>query len=408
MRFTKTATVILILLLAPAAGSVAGESADTTDLAATARQIAQESLVVDTHIDMPHRLHESWADVTTLVPDRNFDYERGRKGGLDVPFMSIYTPADMEEQGGAFELANQLIDNVEALVGRAPEKFALAHSTAQVGKARTQGQMALALGMENGTPIQGDLARLRHFYDRGIRYVTLAHSLSNHISDSSYDENRPWGGLSPFGREVVAEMNRLGIMIDVSHLSDDAFYQIMELSGAPVVATHSSARHFTPGFERNMSDEMIRILAENGGVIMINFGSSFLTNEARKWYEAMGEARDEWMEETGNEREAPETEAWQDAYRKANPLPFATLEQLADHFDHVIGLVGVGHVGIGSDYDGVGDSLPLGMKDVSAYPNLVEEFLRRGYAREDIEAILGGNLMRVWRAVEAHAKSRAE
>lgn len=409
MRTLKLAAAFVAAALIPGSGLLAGEAENAeTDLSLNARQIAQRALLVDTHIDMPYRLHKSWADVTSSAPDRNFDYERGKLGGLDVPFMSIYTPAEMEEQGGAFELANQLIDSVEALVGRAPEKFAMVRSTTQVDEAHAQAKMALALGMENGTPIEGDLAKLRHFSNRGIRYVTLAHSLSNHISDSSYDENRPWGGLSPFGREVVAEMNRLGIMIDVSHLSDDAFNQVMELSGAPVIASHSSARHFTPGFERNMSDEMIRTLAEHGGVIMINFGSSFLTKEARKWYEIMGEARDEWMEETGNVRDTPETEAWEDAYREANPLPFATLDDLADHFDHVIDLVGVEYVGIGSDYDGVGDSLPVGMKDVSAYPRLVEEFLRRGYSRDDIEAILGGNLMRVWRAVEAHAASLAE
>jgi membrane dipeptidase len=372
-------------------------------LNARAQTIAQRALLVDTHVDMPYRLEEGWADVTVLAPDRDFDYERGHKGGLNVPFMSIYTPAEMEESGGAYELANQLIDSVEALAGRAPEKFMLVHSTADVEEARSRGQMALALGMENGTPIEGDLDKLRHFHKRGVRYVTLAHSKSNHISDSSYDENRQWEGLSAFGLEVVAEMNRLGMMVDVSHLSDDAFYKVLEISGAPVIASHSSARHFTPDWERNMGDEMIRALAEKGGVVMINFGSSFLIQAAREWYDTMSAERDRWLEENSAEMDSPETEAWQETYREANPMPFASLEQLADHFDHVIGLVGVEHVGIGSDFDGVGDSLPVGMKSVSDYPNLVEEFLRRGYSEADIEAILGGNLMRVWRAVEAHA-----
>jgi membrane dipeptidase len=146
--------------------------------------------------------------------------------------------------------------------------------------------MSLPLGMENGSPIAGDLANLQHFYDRGIRYVTLAHSLSNHLSDSSYDTNRQWGGLSEFGREAIAAMNRLGIMVDVSHVSDDAFWQIMELSAAPAIASHSSARHFTPGFERNMSDEMIVALAKNGGVIQINFGSTFVNQVSRDYGEA--------------------------------------------------------------------------------------------------------------------------
>jgi membrane dipeptidase len=381
------------------------ETSQEVDLATSALLISQRTLLVDTHVDMPYRLEEGWADVTISAPDRNFDYPRGRTGGLNVPFMSIYTPAEMEETGGAYQLANQLIDSVEALTGRAPGKFAMVHSTAQVEGAGFRGLMGLALGMENGTPIEGDLDKLRHFHNRGVRYITLAHSMSNHIADSSYDENRRWKGLSPFGKEVVAEMNRLGIMVDISHVSDEAFYQVLEISGAPVIASHSSARYFTPGWERNMSDEMIKALAENGGVIMINFGSSFLTNEARLWYESMDEVREAWSAESGFPEDSPETEAWQLAYREEHPFPFATVSDLADHFDRVIALVGVEHVGIGSDFDGVGDSLPVGMKGVSDYPNLVEEFLRRGYSEEAIQAILGANLMRVWREVETYAAS---
>jgi len=403
---TRMAMTLALGLMAAAALQAQDEPAGEADLAATARAIAQRAVLVDTHVDMPYRLQAGWADVTESVPDRDFDYPRARQGGLDVPFMSIYTPAEKEEEGGAYALANLLIDSVEALAGRRPDGLAVVHSTGEVEKARSEGRMALALGMENGSPIEGDMEKLRHFHQRGIRYITLAHSLSNHISDSSYDENRQWNGLSPFGREVVAEMNRLGIMVDVSHLSDDAFYQVLELSGAPVIASHSSARHFTPGWERNMSDDMIKALAGNGGVIMINFGSSFLTNEARLWYEAMGDARDAWSAESGHAPDGPEAEAWQDAYRQANPFPFASLSDLADHFDHVIELVGVQHVGVGSDFDGVGDSLPVGMKSVADYPNLVEELLRRGYGEDDIEAILGGNLMRVWRTVERYAASQ--
>ena len=406
MRTFAQTTIALLTLAALASGiSAQAQPGEESDLAATARQIARESLLVDTHIDMPYRLQEGWADVTGVAPDRNFDFERARFGGLDVPFMSIYTPAEMEETGGAYLLANQLIDYVEALVGRAPDKFAMAHSTADVEDAQSQGLIALALGMENGSPIEGDLEKLRHFHERGIRYVTLAHSLSNHIADSSYDENRPWDGLSPCGEEGVSEMNRLGIMIDVSHLSDAAFHDVLDVTAAPVIASHSSARHFTPGWERNMSDDMIKALAANGGLIMINFGSTFLTQAAREWHAAMSTARDAWTEESGFHEDSPEASEWQKQYRKKSPFPFATVSDLADHFDHVIALVGVEYVGIGSDYDGVGDSLPEGLKDVSSYPALVLEFLRRGYAREDIEAILGGNLMRVWRAVEAHAAS---
>ncbi|MEJ8566981.1 dipeptidase [Elongatibacter sediminis] len=370
------------------------------DLAASASQITQQSYLVDTHIDVPYRLKEQWSDVSHRTDGGDFDYERARQGGLDLPFMSIYTPAESEDDGTAWQLANELIDSVEALAARAPKRFALARNTQEAENARQRGLIGLAMGMENGAPIDGELENLAYFKQRGISYITLAHSKSNHISDSSYDPEKKWNGLSPFGREVVAEMNRLGIMIDISHVSDEAFYDVLELSRAPVIASHSSARHFTPGFERNMSDDMIRALAANGGVIQINFGSSFLTSEARAWYERLSELREAWAESTGLPMEGDHASEWVATYREQNPMPYATLSDVVDHFDHVIGLVGVEHVGIGSDFDGVGDSLPEGIKDVSQYPALVEEFLRRGYETEDIEAILGGNLMRVWADVE--------
>lgn len=376
---------------------------DAQDLAASARAIAQRALIVDTHIDVPYRLHEGWVDVTRRTSGGEFDYERAQLGGLNIPFMSIYTPAESEAQGSSFQLANQLIDSVEALVGRAPDKFVMVRSTQQAEAARQSGLIGLALGMENGSPIAGKLENLRFFRDRGIRYITLAHSLSNHIADSSFDAQRPWKGLSPFGREVIGEMNRLGIIVDVSHISDQAFYQVLEISTVPVIASHSSARHFTPGFERNMSDEMIQALAKNGGVMQINFGSPFLTAAANGWLTAMMQARAAWLDATGNAPDSEPTSAWQEAYRQNNPLSFATLAEVVDHFDHVIGLVGYQHVGIGSDFDGVGDSLPEGLKDVAFFPALIEEFLRRGYPVDQIEAILGGNLMRVWRAVESAA-----
>jgi membrane dipeptidase len=376
--------------------------------AQTAAEIARSHMLVDTHIDVPYRLEEKWSDVTARTEDGDFDYERARRGGLDVPFMSIYTPAESEAEGTSFAIANRLIDRVEALVGRAPGKFALARNSRQAEQAVQSGLIGLAMGMENGSPLEGKLENLAFFRNRGISYVTLAHSRSNHISDSSYDEQRQWNGLSPFGREVVREMNRLGMMIDISHVTDEAFYQVLELSQVPVIASHSSARHFTPGWERNMSDDMIRALAARGGVIMINFGSSFLTEEARQWYDHMDEDRKLFLDQNGLDEHGPEAEQFSDDYRVEHPFPFATLDDVMAHFQHVIGLVGVAHVGIGSDFDGVGDSLPEGLKDVSHYPNLVEKFLEAGYSTEDIAAILGGNLMRVWRAAEDYAAATGD
>jgi membrane dipeptidase len=357
---------------------------------------------------VPYRLEESWEDVSVGTESGDFDYPRAKKGGLDIPFMSIYTPASMETADGDasknYQLANQLIDSVEAIVARAPDKFMLVHSTNDAKEAMRSNRIGLALGMENGSPINHDLENIRFFADRGVRYITLAHGKSNHISDSSYDDNRQWGGLSPFGKEVVAEMNRAGVMIDISHVTDDAFFQVMELSKVPVIASHSSPRKFTPGWERNMSDDMIRALAKNGGVIHINFGSGFLRQQSREWYETMDEKRTEYLNANGHDEHGSEAEQFEKDYRVKHPYPFATMDDLVASFEHVINLVGPEYVGIGSDFDGVGDSLPEGMKDVSYFPMLIEELLKKEYSVEVIRGILGGNLMRVWSEVEAHAK----
>lgn len=401
MNFSSVIGLAVIFTMT--ASTALGEE-KKADLASTAKIVAQKYMLVDTHVDVPYRLEDKWEDVTARTEEGDFDFERASQGGLNIPFMSIYTPAEPDEDGGSFELANRLIDSVEAMVGRAPEKFGVAKTPGQAETAMKQGLIGLAMGMENGSPLEGKLENVAFFRERGISYITLAHSLSNHISDSSYDEERKWNGLSPFGREVVAEMNRQGVMIDISHVSDEAFWQVLELSSVPVIASHSSARHFTPEWERNMSDEMIKALADRGGVIQINFGSSFLTEKARAWYDTMDEARDAYIEENGFDENGEEAENFRESYREDHSFPYATMDDLVANFQHVIDLVGVEHVGIGSDFDGVGDSLPVGMKDVSDYPNLIEALLKLEYSIEDIAGIMGGNLMRVWRAAESYAR----
>ncbi|ODS15738.1 dipeptidase [Pseudoalteromonas tetraodonis] len=365
-------------------------------------KLAHDTILIDTHIDVPYRIHDKWADVTKATEGGDFDYPRAVKGGLNAPFMSIYIPAhlEFEGKGKSFQLANQLIDGMEAIAQRAPDKFAIASSTSDIEAQFKQGKMSIAMGMENGSPIEGDLNNLQHFFDRGVRYITLAHSQSNHISDSSYDIRRKWKGLSPFGKELVKEMNNIGMLIDVSHISDDAFYQVMELSNTPVIASHSSLRKYTPGFERNMNDDMLLSLKKNGGVIQINFGSSFVTSKAGSWYDQLKSKKQTITEE--GKKVAKDFDAM---YRAKNPFPFASLEQVLDHIDHVVKLIGIEHVGIGSDYDGVGDSLPIGLKDVSSYPNLVQGLMDRGYSDSDIKKILSGNTLRVWKQAEQYAKS---
>ena len=384
------------------------QSCSESKISLNADEIAQDSLILDSHIDVPYRLwsqHLEGLEIDDISgpTSGDFDFIRARKGGLNVPFFSIYLPASTEEDGTSHKMANDLIDMIEDIVTLYPEKFLLIKSVDDLSSLTNKNIVGIALGMENGAPIEGDLSRVEYYYDRGIRYITLTHSKTNHISDSSYDEDIQWHGLSEFGKTLIEEMNRVGIMIDISHVNDEAFYQAIELSQVPVIASHSSLRHFTPGFERNVNDAMLNKLAEKGGVLQINFGSSFISQRPRDYMDLMnnflelkfGQSREGVSEEVINE-------ARKEFFSK-NKYPYATLDEVLDHFDRVINLVGVDHVGIGSDYDGVGDTLPIGLKDVSSYPSLIEGFLERGYSREDIDKILGGNLIRVWKEVEEYA-----
>jgi len=380
------------------------DKTETIEVQLDAKQIAKTVLITDTHIDVPYRLNNKYEDVSNATEGGDFDYPRAVSGGLNALFMSIYIPPVLETIGGSKELADKLIDSVEAIVQKSPTKFALAYTTEQMQENFNNGLISMPMGMENGSPIEGSFDNLMHFYDRGIRYITLAHSKANHISDSSYDPERPAKGLTDFGKKLVVEMNKIGIMVDVSHISDDAFYQVMEISKAPVIASHSSARHFTPGWERNMNDKMIKLLAKNDGVIQINFGSSFISQKSQDNYNAFKAAVEKFVGENSVAADSEQVKHFSLKYREQTPMAFASLDDVLDHFDHVKNLVGIDHIGIGSDYDGVGDSLPVGLKDVASYPNLIQGFIDRGYSNEDIEKILSGNLIRVWKKVEEYSE----
>ena len=372
-------------------------------------QIAQDSLILDSHIDVPYRLwrqHLQGLEIDDISgsTDGDFDFIRARKGGLNVPFFSIYLPASTQEDGTSHQMANELIDMVEDIVTLHPEKFILINSVADLGSITKKNIVGIALGMENGAPIQGDLSRVQYYFDRGIRYITLTHSKTNHISDSSYDENIQWHGLSEFGKSLIEEMNKVGIMVDISHVNDEAFYQAIELSQVPVIASHSSLRHFTPGFERNVDDAMLSKLAEKGGVIQINFGSSFISKRPRDYLVKMNSFLESRLGQNLEEISEQDIRETRSEFIANNPYPYASLDEVLDHFDRVMQLVGIDHIGIGSDYDGVGDTLPVGLKDVSTYPALIQGLLERGYSRKDIQKILGGNLIRVWKEVEEYAK----
>ena len=365
-----------------------------------ARELSQEFVIVDGHVDVPFRLEELAQkgepvdDVSKRTAKGDFDYERAREGGFDAPFMSIYTPAEAADEGRSKALADRLIDLVEELARLSPQKFEMARSAADVRRIAASGRIAFLLGMENGSPLEGSLANLDHFHKRGVRYITLCHGKDNDICDSSYDKSRTHRGLTSFGREVVLRMNELGVLVDVSHISDDSFWQVIKLTRAPVIASHSSMRYFVPGFERNISDEMVTAVGQNGGVVMINFGSSFLTHEANEHMQQRKELTQSIAAELGLKADAPEVELRLAEWAETHPLPYARVADVADHIDRAVRFAGIEHVGLGSDFDGVGDSLPVGLKSVADYPNLIAELLRRGYSESDVRKICGENVLR--------------
>jgi len=377
-----------------------------------ADSLAQAFIIVDGHVDLPYRLsvknfrlERDYLGIPVSTTEGDFDYVRAKKGGLDAPFMSIYIPSSNQDKPDMGKgLADDLINMIEGITREIPDKFALARTPAEIESNTAAGKISLPMGMENGAPIGHDLSNVKYFYDRGIRYITLTHGRDNQICDSSYDSTSTWNGLSPFGEQVVAEMNRLGIMVDISHVSDSAFYDVIKVTKVPVIASHSSCRHFTPGFQRNMSDDMIRALAKNGGVIQINFGASFLDSVARR-NDALRDSLEAILISKNLTSKDPAAQPIIDQFGKDHKELYSDVSRVADHIDHVVELVGVDHVGIGSDYDGVGDSLPLGLKDVSTYPNLIAALLKRGYTPEDIEKICYKNVFRVWnQVIEVSAK----
>jgi membrane dipeptidase len=399
-----SARLVAFLLGSSLLGACAAPS-----LEARAHALAQRFLIVDGHIDVPYRLQgqreagQPVDDVGRTTAGGDFDAPRARAGGLDAPFFSIYTPAEAAESGRSKALADELIDTCDALIAAHPETFALALSAADVRRIAAGGRIALLYGMENGSPLEGSLANLEHFQRRGVRYVTLCHGKDNDICDSSYDARRTHDGLSSFGLEVVRRMNELGVLIDVSHVSDASFWDVLAATRAPVIASHSSLRHFVPNWERNLSDEMVVALARNGGVAMINFGSTFLTHAANAHHYERTRALQEFAAAHGGP-DSPESMAFAANYDREHPFPRATVADAADHVERVIALAGIQHVGLGSDFDGVGDSLPTGLEDVSKYPNLLAELLRRGHSEADLAKLCGENALRVLAEAERVAR----
>jgi membrane dipeptidase len=413
----KFSSILIAVIYLVCIGCKENNSTSSSDekLRAKAHELTQKFILTDGHVDLPYRLRiknfrleRAYMGIPVSTAEGDFDYERAKKGGLDAPFMSIYIPSAYqlkEDKGKA--LADSLINMIRGIVDAHPDKFALA-GTPQDVEANTQaGKISLPLGMENGAPIGDDLANVKYFFDRGIRYVTLTHAKDNQICDSSYDSLNRWNGLSPFGERVVAEMNRVGMMVDISHVSDSTFYDVIKITKAPLIASHSSCRFYTPGFQRNMSDDMIRTLGRNGGVIQINFGASFLDSLARV-NRSLLDSLEKILTEKGLTSRDSAAQPIIDQFARNHVELYSDVERVADHIDRVVKLAGIDHVGIGSDYDGVGDTLPIGLKDVSDYPNLIYVLLKRGYSDEDIEKICSKNVFRVWNKVIEVAEKSAQ
>ncbi|MCX2745967.1 dipeptidase [Mangrovivirga sp. M17] len=357
-------------------------------------QLGNELLIVDTHIDLPYRLsfESGPVDVTKDLSKGHFDYVKARKGGLNVAFMSIYTPPSTAGKNG-FILANDLIDLVDSLGNKFPDKFKVVNSPEQIEDNFKKDIIYLPLGMENGSPINNNLENLDHFYERGIRYITLCHFKSNEICDSSTDTDQPNNGLSDFGIQVVKRMNELGIMVDVSHVSDKTISDVLKISTDPIIASHSGCRALTPSFPRNLPDSLIMRIKDNGGVVMINFGSIFLNKEASSNFMKIFNELEERNIEAGS-KEAQQLMA---ELIKKYPVK-SKVSDILDHIDHVVEIAGIDYVGFGSDFDGV-TSLPDNINSVADYSLILEGLKERGYSNEEISKIAGGNLMRVWKQV---------
>ena len=259
------------------------------------------------------------------------------------------------------------------------------------------------MGMENGAPFGNDLKNVQYFYDRGIRYTTLTHNKNNQICDSSGDSAK-WNGLSPFGKEVVKEMNRVGIMVDISHVDDSTFYQVMKLTNVPCIASHSSCRAFAPSVRRDMTDDMITLMGKNNGVILVNFYNAFLDSVVVNYNNKLKEKLSATLKEKKlTEKDTAYKTVFKEFYSQ-NPLKRTDIEMVANHIDRIKTLAGIDHVGFGSDFDGVDGQLPIGLEDASKYPDLIYVLLKRGYTEDDIEKICYKNALRVWAAVEETAK----
>lgn len=382
----------LVLLLLPVAVSAQDDPA-----LARARRFLASQPIFDGHNDLPweirvnpvSRMDVAKYPLRTRAPGQT-DFARLRQGGVGAQFWSVYIPGEIPDSGYA-RMQLEQIDIARRLIAMYPDQLELALTTADVERIRAAGKVASLLGMEGGHAIENSLGALRMYHALGVRYMTLTHNVTLNWADAASDIAR-YDGLTEFGREVVHEMNRLGMIVDLSHVSPATMHDALEVSAAPVMFSHSSARAVLD-HPRNVPDDVLVKLKANGGVVMVTFVAGFISPGQRAWTQTFSDSMAK-ITDAAARREAA------DRYRQANPRPRATVAELADHVEHVVRVAGVDHVGLGGDYDGTSD-LPAGMEDVSGYPLLFAELMRRGWNDTDLRKLADGNMLRVLRQAEA-------
>ncbi len=411
--FVPPIALLLALCLPPDAAEPSGEKQPGTPpkrgpvkLTDEALRIHREAIVIDGHNDLPYKLREKAdgfsrrLDIAKPQPTLHTDIPRLRKGGVGAQFWSAYVSAERTRKSGtAVKETLEQIDLIHRLVRAYPDTFEMAYTASDIVRIHKGGKIASLIGVEGGHSIDNSLGVLRTFYTLGVRYMTLTHSETLDWADSATDTARH-NGLTPFGERVVLEMNRLGMLVDISHVSADTMRHTIKVSRAPVIASHSSA-YALAEHARNVPDDVLRLVAKNGGVVMVNFFSGFGVPEGARAMKELFKVGRELREKYPNEKEFREAFA---AWRKQHPFPAGSIHNVVDHIEHIIKTAGVDHVGLGSDYDGI-STVPRQLEDVSCYPYITQELLNRGHNREAIHKILGGNLLRVLRRAEEVAKN---
>lgn len=368
-------------------------------------KIHREALLIDGHNDLPwqYRKRDDFAfrvfDIARPQPQLHTDIPRLKKGGVGAQFWSAYVDADTAKSKTAVKQTLEQIDVIHRMVRAYPDTFAMAYTADDIVRIRKEGKIASLIGIEGGHSIDNSLGVLRTYYALGARYMTLTHSDNLDWADSATDVPKH-KGLTPFGESVVLEMNRLGMLVDISHVSADTMRHTLRIAKAPVIASHSSAYALAP-HPRNVPDDVLKEIKKNGGVVMVNFYSGFITPEGARLLPEVMKAYRELKKQYPN---AEEFKAAYAAWKKEHPMPTGSIHDVVDHIEHIIKVAGVDHVGIGSDFDGIG-SCPRQLEDVSCYPYLTQELMNRGYGREAIHKILGRNVLRVMRETEAAAKT---